>query len=316
MRATVALTRVCTTSSVSSSSSKITTSFTLRTPRLRSSPSAAISRITMGEREMALSTRICPRSMRLAISTSPSRVSSGTVPISRRYMRTGSLVFSSVPGVRSSSTSSPSSSSKSLSPGNLGAVEQIDALGADGGDQIVKIVGRADLVRQNVVDVAVGEIALLFADFDQACNLLRICFVNRQIIPLSPATCIRAMRAARVTFQSAPHSLGASAASATGAGSATASRDKYASKQMKRPRHNARWNEIRIRAHKKRLRIRTHKKKTSIVVKTRKRARTRPRFPLRRRTYFSRNRMTALQVSPGSPASRSSCVGQRGAHPH
>ncbi len=143
MRATVALTRACTTSSVSSSSSKITTSFMLRTPRFRSSPSATISRITMGEREMALSTRIWPRSMRLAISTSPSRVSSGTVPISRKYMRTGSLVFSSVPGVRSSSTSSPSSSSKSLSPWKFGAVEQIDALGADGGDQVVQIVGRS-----------------------------------------------------------------------------------------------------------------------------------------------------------------------------
>ena len=47
-----------------------------------------------------------PRSMRLAISTSPSRVSSGTVPISRRYMRTGSFVLSSAPGVRSSSSSS------------------------------------------------------------------------------------------------------------------------------------------------------------------------------------------------------------------
>ena len=44
--------------------------------------------------------------MRLAMATSPSRVSSGTVPISRRYMRTGSLVFSSSPGVRSSSLSS------------------------------------------------------------------------------------------------------------------------------------------------------------------------------------------------------------------
>ena len=31
--------------------------------------------------------------MRLAISTSPSRVSSETEPILRRYMRTGSLVF-------------------------------------------------------------------------------------------------------------------------------------------------------------------------------------------------------------------------------
>ncbi len=32
--------------------------------------------------------------------------------------------------------------------------------------------------------------------------------------------------------------------------------------------------------------------------------------------FFARNRMTALQVSPGTPASRSSCVGQRGAHPY
>src|SRR5947209_5162425 len=38
----------------------------------------------------------------------------GTVPISRRYMRTGSLVFSSAPGVRSSSTSSPASSSSNF----------------------------------------------------------------------------------------------------------------------------------------------------------------------------------------------------------
>ena len=37
-------------------------------------------------------TRISPCSMRLAISTSPSRVSSETEPILRRYMRTGSLV--------------------------------------------------------------------------------------------------------------------------------------------------------------------------------------------------------------------------------
>src|SRR5207245_499486 len=66
------------------------------------------------EREIALRARNCPRSMRLAISTSPSRVSNGTVPISRRYMRTGSLVFSSAPGVRSSSTSSPASSSSNF----------------------------------------------------------------------------------------------------------------------------------------------------------------------------------------------------------
>jgi hypothetical protein len=32
--------------------------------------------------------------------------------------------------------------------------------------------------------------------------------------------------------------------------------------------------------------------------------------------FFARNRMTALQVSPGKPASRCSCVGQWGAHPY
>ena len=69
----------------------------------------------MGVRAMTRRTAFLPRSMRLAISTSPSRVSSGTVPISRRYMRTGSLVLSRVPGVRSSSApSSPSLASRNF----------------------------------------------------------------------------------------------------------------------------------------------------------------------------------------------------------
>ena len=67
----------------------------------------------MGVRQMTFITIFLPRSMRFAISTSPSRVSSGTVPISRRYMRTGSFVLSSAPGVRSSSApSSPSDFSR------------------------------------------------------------------------------------------------------------------------------------------------------------------------------------------------------------
>src|SRR5215212_1354013 len=72
-------------------------------------------RVTMGVREIDLITDSLPRSMRRAISTSPSRVSSGTVPISRRYMRTGSLVLSSAPGVRSSSSSSAPSPVRSSS---------------------------------------------------------------------------------------------------------------------------------------------------------------------------------------------------------
>ena len=65
-------------------------------------------------REMARSMAFLPRSMRLAISTSPSRVRRGTVPISRRYMRTGSFVLSSAPGVRSSSTPSSSDFSRNF----------------------------------------------------------------------------------------------------------------------------------------------------------------------------------------------------------
>ena len=188
MRATVERTRACTTSSVSSSSSKTTTSFTLRTPRFRSSPSATISRITIGEREIAFSTRICPRSMRLAISTSPSRVSSGTVPISRRYMRTGSLVFSSVPGRQIKLDVFALFELKILVGAKLRRVQQIDALGADRRHQIVDVVGRsADVLRQHVIHVAVGQIALLLAGIDQVCDVVFEFVVDGQNGSYSPA---------------------------------------------------------------------------------------------------------------------------------
>ena len=93
-------------SSVNSSSEKVTSSRTVRSSALRSSPSWMTFRVTIGVREIDLMTESLPRSILRAISTSPSRVSRGTVPISRRYIRTGSLVLSSAPGVRSSSISS------------------------------------------------------------------------------------------------------------------------------------------------------------------------------------------------------------------
>ena len=65
-----------------------------------------------------------PASMRLAMAISPSRESSSTEPISRRYMRTGSSVRSpgsdflvSATGLLVTSTSSPSLSSSSGSSG-------------------------------------------------------------------------------------------------------------------------------------------------------------------------------------------------------
>ena len=102
-------------SSVTSSSLKITTSRTVSSPAARRSARRATSCAAMGVRVMTRMTAFLPRSMRFAISTSPSRVRRGTVPISRRYMRTGSLVLSRVPGVRSSSApSSPSFASRNV----------------------------------------------------------------------------------------------------------------------------------------------------------------------------------------------------------
>ena len=62
-----------------------------------------------------------PASMRLAMAISPSRDSSSTLPISRRYMRTGSSVrprlsSSTLPGV-SFSSASPSSAFSTLAAG-------------------------------------------------------------------------------------------------------------------------------------------------------------------------------------------------------
>jgi hypothetical protein len=57
---------------------------------LSSFESLRISLSVMSARNSAAMTWRSPSSMRLAIVTSPSRVSSGTLPISRRYMRTGS----------------------------------------------------------------------------------------------------------------------------------------------------------------------------------------------------------------------------------
>ena len=101
-------------SSVISSSLKITSSRMVRSPVCSWSPRWMTFFEISGVREIDLITASLPRSMRRAISTSPSRVSSGTVPISRRYMRTGSLVLSSAPGVRSSSSSSAPSEVRSI----------------------------------------------------------------------------------------------------------------------------------------------------------------------------------------------------------
>ena len=57
------------------------------------SPRSMISRTAIGESRIAAFTCCSPFSIRFAISTSPSRVRSETLPILRRYMRTGSFDF-------------------------------------------------------------------------------------------------------------------------------------------------------------------------------------------------------------------------------
>ncbi len=65
----------------------------------------------------------------------------------------------------------------------LGAVEQVNALCANGGDEVVEVVGGADLIWQDVVDIAVGEIAFFLADLDEAVNVVFEFVVNCQNNP-------------------------------------------------------------------------------------------------------------------------------------
>src|SRR5947208_10270533 len=69
-----------------------------RFPVASSRRKADICWVTIAERDSAFSVLSCPRSMRLATSTSPQRVSRDMRPASRRYVRTRSLGSSTAPG--------------------------------------------------------------------------------------------------------------------------------------------------------------------------------------------------------------------------
>ena len=71
-----------------------------------------------------------------------------------------------------------------LVAGKFWGVEQIDALGADGGDQIIEIVSGANLIGQDVIDIAVGEIAFLFAYFNDVVDVVFEFIVNCQSVLL------------------------------------------------------------------------------------------------------------------------------------
>ncbi len=89
----------------------ISSSFSIASSRMRMtrSPKSIMLRNVAGQRQIA--SWICkrPSSMRRAISISPSRVNSSTVPISRKYIRTGSSIRITVPRVVVSARSAESS---------------------------------------------------------------------------------------------------------------------------------------------------------------------------------------------------------------
>ncbi len=99
--------------------------------------------------------------MRLASSISPSRVSSGTVPISRRYMRTGSLVLSPDPG--EFQFGEFFAFFELLVELELRLLENLDAGGVQFGQQIVEFAPHRELFGQHLVDFVVEDVALLLA---------------------------------------------------------------------------------------------------------------------------------------------------------
>ena len=112
-----------------------------------------------------------PASMRLAMAISPSRDSSSTEPISRRYMRTGSSVRSAGSALASVLASafwgtrarlSSSSAGSSPSAGFLGVVrlDDVDAHVRQHGHDVLDLVGGIFHRRQEGVELVEGDVAL------------------------------------------------------------------------------------------------------------------------------------------------------------
>ena len=123
-----------------------------------------------------------PASMRLAMAISPSRESSSTEPISRRYMRTGSSVrsvgslASALAGTFcwTSTSSPPSASGSSSAPraalllclGLLG-LDHVDAHLAEHRQNVLDLLGIDLLGGQHRVDLVVGDVAALLGVADE-----------------------------------------------------------------------------------------------------------------------------------------------------
>ena len=169
-------------SSVSSSSTNVTSSRMLRSSALSASPICMMVRAVVGVREIDLMTASLPRSIRLAISTSPSRVSerdrahlaqvhaNGVVGLVERARREVELEFF-CPLARPVEQ-------LVFAVGLLG-IDDLDARAAERAEQIVQFVRRRDVSGQELVDFVVEQIALFFADGDELPHLV-VFFFNRQ----------------------------------------------------------------------------------------------------------------------------------------
>ncbi len=194
-----------------------------------------------------------PSSMRLAISISPSRVRSSTEPISRMYMRTGSVVrpnsessVDTAASAASSSTSSCGSGRRRLRHqqrfGVRRLVVDLDPHVVDHGDDALDLLGVEDVVGQVVVDLGVGEVAALLAEHDQVLQprLARFGLGRRQ---LDLAQLDAAVLAAAPCLRRAPSRCGVPTA-------ARRSRRRRASRRepARRPCRSQRWVSFRAAA--------------------------------------------------------------------
>ena len=141
---------------------------------------AACSRTSAGSCDSARRTASRPSSMRLAMRISPSRVSSSTVPISRMYMRTGSVVRPNSASTRRERGGGflggffVGRRRSSRSEQRLGVrclLVHRDAHVVDHVDDVFDLLRIDDLGRQVIVDLDVGQVALLLAARDQQLQL-------------------------------------------------------------------------------------------------------------------------------------------------
>jgi hypothetical protein len=141
-----------------------------------------ISAIVVGEAEMACIMYCRPPSMRLAISISPSRVSSSTVPISRMYMRTGSVVRPNSESTVDSAASAASSASSRRGGARAAGDQQRGGVGRLLVHRDAHVVEHRDdgledlvvdqLLGQVVVDLLVRQETTRLAHLDERLELL------------------------------------------------------------------------------------------------------------------------------------------------